>query len=64
VNEWQALEVLEDASDYERGFKRLDEVQKGVVRNLQEAVGDVRVSKVVGNRRKSMYGTCDACGRN
>jgi hypothetical protein len=37
VDEQQALEVLEDASDYERGFERLDEAQKGAVRNLREA---------------------------
>jgi hypothetical protein len=40
VDEQQALEVLEDASDYERGFERLDEAQKDAVRNLREAAGD------------------------
>ncbi|KAG2354181.1 hypothetical protein BDR07DRAFT_1382449 [Suillus spraguei] len=50
LDEQQALDVLEDASDYERGFERLDEVQKGAVRNLREAAGDL--TKVVGSKQK------------
>ncbi|OJA13138.1 hypothetical protein AZE42_03647 [Rhizopogon vesiculosus] len=51
VDEQQALEVLEDASDYERGFdRRLDEAQKGAVRSLREAAGDL--GKVVGSKRE------------
>jgi hypothetical protein len=62
VDEQWALEVLEDASDYERGFENLDETQKGAVRKLREAAGDL--GKVVGSKRKSMFGTCNACCRN
>ncbi|OAX33548.1 hypothetical protein K503DRAFT_786421 [Rhizopogon vinicolor AM-OR11-026] len=53
VDEQQALEVLEDASDYVRGFERLDEAQKGAVRNLREAAGDL--GKVVGSKRKRTH---------
>ena len=56
VDEQQALDILEDSSDYERGFERLDEVQKGIVKKLQEAAGDL--SKVVGSKQKCM---CDSC---
>ncbi|OJA11230.1 hypothetical protein AZE42_13240 [Rhizopogon vesiculosus] len=62
VDEQQALEVLEDASDYERGFERLDEAQKGAVRSLRQAADDL--GKVVGSKRKNRYGTRDACCRN
>ena len=50
VDEQQVLEILEDASDYERGFARLDEQQKGLVERLKEAAGEL--SKVVGKKRK------------
>ena len=50
VDEQRVLEILEDASDYERGFARLDEQQKGLVEKLHEAAGDL--SKVVGKKRK------------
>jgi len=50
VDEQQVLEVLEDASDYERGFARLDGEQKGITRKLQEAVGNL--GRAVGKKRK------------
>ena len=50
VDEQQVLEDLEAASDYERGFERLGDKQKGLVRKLQEAGGNV--SKVAGKRQK------------
>ena len=50
MDEQQVLEILEDASDYERGFGRLDEQQKGLVEKLQEAAGEL--SKVVGKKQK------------
>jgi len=50
VNEQLVIEALENASDYERGFQRLDDTQKGLVRKLQEIAGDV--AKVVGKKRK------------
>ena len=52
VNEQCVLETLEAASDYERGFEKLDEADKGVVRWLRELAGDLS-SKVVGNKRKT-----------
>jgi hypothetical protein len=48
VDEQQVLDALEKASDYERGLERLDDVQKGVVKKLQEVAGDL--SKVVGKK--------------
>ena len=50
VDEQQALEALENASDYERGFARLGGEQKGIVRKLREAAGDL--SKAAGKKRK------------
>ena len=40
VGERRVLEALENASDYERGFARLDDEQKGLVKKLREAAGD------------------------
>ncbi|KAF8219758.1 hypothetical protein L208DRAFT_1417721 [Tricholoma matsutake] len=51
VDEQRVLDALENASDYERGCKRLDETQKGIVRRLREVAGDL--SKAVGKKRKS-----------
>ena len=51
VDEQWVLDMLENASDYERGCKRLDETQKGIVRRLQEVAGDL--GKVVGKKQKS-----------
>jgi GAF domain-containing protein len=50
VDELRVLEALEDASDYERGFARLDDEQNNVVRRLQEAAGNR--SRAVGKKRK------------
>lgn len=59
VDEEQVLEVLENASDYERGLERLDDVQKSVVRQLREAAGDL--TRVAGQKRKRMCSPrCDA----
>jgi hypothetical protein len=49
VDEEQVLEALEDASDYEQGFARLDGEQKGIVRKLREAAGNL---STVGKKRK------------
>jgi len=43
---------LKDASDYKRGFARLDEQQKGLVEKLCKAAGEL--SKVVGKKQKYM----------
>ena len=50
VNEWRVIDALESASDYERGFQRLDDAQKGLVHKLREIAGDV--AKVVGKKQK------------
>jgi hypothetical protein len=50
VDEQQVLDALENTSDYEQGVARLGDEQKGVVRRLREAAGDL--SKVVGKKRK------------
>lgn len=42
VDEQQVLDALENASDYERGLERLDDVQKGVVKRLREVAGDLK----------------------
>ena len=34
VNEQRVIDALDRASDYERGFQRLDDAQKGLVRQL------------------------------
>ena len=52
VDKQQVLEMLEKASNYERGLGRLDETQKDVIRGLWEIVGDL--SKVIGKKQKSM----------
>jgi len=50
VDEQQVLEALESASDYEQGFERLDEGQKGLVKKLREAAGDLSIA--VGKKQK------------
>ncbi|KAF8229004.1 hypothetical protein L208DRAFT_1214064, partial [Tricholoma matsutake] len=50
VDEQRVLDELENASDYKRGCKRLDETQKGVIRRLREVAGDL--SKAVGRKWK------------
>jgi len=51
VDEVQVIDELEKASDYERGFGRLDHKSKAVVQKLRELAGDA-VVKVAGNKRK------------
>ena len=50
VDEQQVLEALESASDYEQGFARLNDEQRGLVTKLLEAAGDF--SKAAGKKRK------------
>jgi hypothetical protein len=50
VDEQQVLEALEKASDYDRGLARLDDEQRGLVKRLREAAGDL--SKAAGKKRK------------
>jgi hypothetical protein len=56
IDEQHVLDTLENASDYERGFGQLDEVQKVVVRKLQEVASDL--TKTVGKKRKRAC-SCD-----
>ena len=53
VDKQRVLETLEASSDYEQGFARLDEADKGIVRQLRELAGDL--SKIVGHKRKRMF---------
>ncbi|KAG6903965.1 hypothetical protein DXG01_013601 [Tephrocybe rancida] len=46
----KVVDKLETASDYERGVERLDEEEKGVVKKLREAAGEL--AKVIGKKRK------------
>jgi hypothetical protein len=48
MDEQQVLKALENASDYEQAFEKLDSEQKGIVRRLCEAAGSL--SKVVGGK--------------
>jgi hypothetical protein len=50
VEEERVLHDLEKASDYERGFERLDEDGKAIVKKLKEWAGDLM--KVAGKKRK------------
>ena len=56
TDEQQVLDTLEEASDYERGFDRLNEVQKGVVKKLREVAGDL--TKTAGKKWKCVC-SCD-----
>jgi hypothetical protein len=50
MHEQQVLDALKKASNYERGFDQLDEVQKAVIKNLQEVADDL--SKIAGKKQK------------
>ncbi|TFK38962.1 hypothetical protein BDQ12DRAFT_722817 [Crucibulum laeve] len=50
IDEQCILDALESASDYERGWERLDEAGKGIVKRLREWAGDL--VKETGNRQK------------
>ena len=50
IDEERILHNLETASDYERGFERLDEDGKAIVKKLREWAGDLM--KVAGSKRK------------
>ena len=50
VDEQRVLEALERASDYERGLARLDDEQRGLVKRLHKAAGDL--GKAAGTKRK------------
>ena len=47
------MDILENASDYDRGLEELNDEQKGVVMMLRKVAGDL--SKVAGNKRKRAF---------
>ena len=52
MDEQWVLDTLERASNYKRGLERLDDAEKGVVRNLWEVAGDLSKLVLVGNKQK------------
>ena len=50
IDEQQILEALESASDYERGFEKLDDKGKAIVKKLRQWGGDL--VKVTGKKQK------------
>ena len=50
VDEQRVIDNLEMASDYERGFARLDDTGKAVVKKLREWAGEL--AQVKGSKRK------------
>ena len=53
VAEEHVLDLLEEASDYERGVARLDDHGKEIVKKLREWGGDL-LAKIAGKKRKHM----------
>ena len=53
VDEERVIETLRDAADYAMAMEGLDNNQKGVVRRLREAAGDIVV--VPGKKHKHMF---------
>jgi len=62
IDKQRVLEVLESAPDYEQGFARLDDGQRGLVEKLHEAAGDI--SKAAGKKRKHTSGISLVYGWN
>ena len=56
IDEQCVIEKLEAASDYERGFGKLDEASKAVVKKLKEWAGEL--VQAAGNKRKRAYAVC------
>ena len=53
IDEQRILDVLESASDYERGVGQLDDAGKAIVEKLREWAGDLP-AKIPGKKRKRM----------
>lgn len=53
VNEDAIVDLLDKASDYERGLERLDSQQKILLEKLKELGGGIK--KAAGHKRKRMY---------
>ena len=56
VDEQRVIDNLEAASDYERGFAKLDDAGKAVVKKLREWAGELAWVKQ--NKRKRMCTSC------
>jgi len=52
IDEQHVLDILESASDYDRGVEWLDGNGKAIVKKLREWAGDL--VKIVGNKWKHM----------
>ena len=52
MDEQQALEALKKAPDYEQGLARLDDKQRGLMKRLYKAAGDL--SKAAREKQKHM----------
>ena len=52
IDEQHVLDILESASDYDRGVEWLDGNGKAIVKKLRKWAGDL--VKIVGNKRKHM----------
>lgn len=53
VDEDRVVEILENASDYERGLERLSSQQKSLAEKLKDLGGGIK--KLAGNKRKRMF---------
>ena len=58
IDEQRILETLESASDYDRGFDKLDEKGKAIVKTLREWAGDL--VKATGKKRKRTASFCQS----
>jgi hypothetical protein len=54
VDEEAIIDLLENASDYERGLTRLNSQQKSLVNKLKELGSGIKKVALAGNKRKSM----------
>jgi chaperonin cofactor prefoldin len=53
VDEEVIINLLDKASDYERGLERLNSQQKSLIDKLKELGGGVKKATLPGNKRKS-----------
>ncbi|KAG6894045.1 hypothetical protein C0992_007700, partial [Termitomyces sp. T32_za158] len=52
IDEERVVELLDEASDYERGLEQLDSHQKTIVNKLEELVEETQKVIGPGNKRK------------
>lgn len=53
IDKQRVLEILEAASDYEKGLEQLDKKGKDIVKKLREWAGDL--VKVAGKKQTCMF---------